>query len=148
MLTEIFYTFSKRECDWYYFLSTCGAYNPQSCLFSQICNICCVLGVFSSFLFPLFSLLCTHFHSFIYSLLTVCSSVDCDYKIPTGQRFELCISCEHSESGSGIHFINRNLHSGKLPGLNHCCLFLKKFLLFCYSLPCFHFFFFFYFSYS
>ncbi len=24
--------------------STCGSYNPQSCLFSQICNICCVLG--------------------------------------------------------------------------------------------------------
>ncbi|XP_050958765.1 modulator of macroautophagy TMEM150B [Labeo rohita] len=27
------------------FISTCGSYNPQSCLFSQICNICCVLAL-------------------------------------------------------------------------------------------------------
>lgn len=25
-------------------LSKCGTYNPQSCLFSQICNVCSVLG--------------------------------------------------------------------------------------------------------
>ncbi|XP_026065215.1 modulator of macroautophagy TMEM150B-like [Carassius auratus] len=27
------------------FISTCGSYNPQSCLFSQICNICSVLAM-------------------------------------------------------------------------------------------------------
>ncbi|XP_043091549.1 modulator of macroautophagy TMEM150B [Puntigrus tetrazona] len=27
------------------FISTCGSYNPQSCLFSQICNVCCVLAL-------------------------------------------------------------------------------------------------------
>ncbi|XP_072549996.1 modulator of macroautophagy TMEM150B [Salminus brasiliensis] len=27
------------------YISTCGAYNPQSCLFSQICNICSVLAL-------------------------------------------------------------------------------------------------------
>ncbi|TRY84783.1 hypothetical protein DNTS_025211 [Danionella cerebrum] len=27
------------------YISTCGAYTPQSCLFSQICNICCVLSL-------------------------------------------------------------------------------------------------------
>ncbi|KTG03496.1 hypothetical protein cypCar_00032939 [Cyprinus carpio] len=27
------------------FISTCGSYNPQSCLFSQICNICSVLAL-------------------------------------------------------------------------------------------------------
>ncbi|XP_051989143.1 modulator of macroautophagy TMEM150B-like [Xyrauchen texanus] len=27
------------------YISTCGSYNPQSCLFSQICNICCVLAL-------------------------------------------------------------------------------------------------------
>ncbi|XP_051742431.1 modulator of macroautophagy TMEM150B [Ctenopharyngodon idella] len=27
------------------YISTCGSYSPQSCLFSQICNICCVLAL-------------------------------------------------------------------------------------------------------
>uniref|UniRef100_A0A3B4E1B9 CWH43-like N-terminal domain-containing protein n=1 Tax=Pygocentrus nattereri TaxID=42514 RepID=A0A3B4E1B9_PYGNA len=27
------------------YISTCGSYNPQSCLFSQICNICSVLAL-------------------------------------------------------------------------------------------------------
>ncbi|XP_026994932.1 modulator of macroautophagy TMEM150B isoform X1 [Tachysurus fulvidraco] len=27
------------------YISTCGTYNPQSCLFSQICNICSVLAM-------------------------------------------------------------------------------------------------------
>ncbi|NP_001032458.2 modulator of macroautophagy TMEM150B isoform X1 [Danio rerio] len=27
------------------YISTCGAYTPQSCLFAQICNICCVLAL-------------------------------------------------------------------------------------------------------
>lgn len=27
------------------YISTCGSYNPQSCLFSQICNICCMLAL-------------------------------------------------------------------------------------------------------
>ncbi|KAF5893279.1 transmembrane protein, partial [Clarias magur] len=27
------------------YISTCGTYNPQSCLFSQICNICCMLAL-------------------------------------------------------------------------------------------------------
>ncbi|XP_060758616.1 modulator of macroautophagy TMEM150B [Neoarius graeffei] len=27
------------------YISTCGTYNPQSCLFSQICNICSVLAL-------------------------------------------------------------------------------------------------------
>uniref|UniRef100_A0A8B9HNE2 CWH43-like N-terminal domain-containing protein n=1 Tax=Astyanax mexicanus TaxID=7994 RepID=A0A8B9HNE2_ASTMX len=31
------------------YISTCGSYNPQSCLFSQICNICSVLGKFNMF---------------------------------------------------------------------------------------------------
>ncbi|XP_062841117.1 modulator of macroautophagy TMEM150B [Trichomycterus rosablanca] len=27
------------------YISTCGSYPPQSCIFSQICNICCVLAM-------------------------------------------------------------------------------------------------------
>ncbi|XP_057203039.1 modulator of macroautophagy TMEM150B [Triplophysa rosa] len=27
------------------YISVCGSYNPQSCLFAQICNICCVLAM-------------------------------------------------------------------------------------------------------
>ncbi|XP_051994428.1 modulator of macroautophagy TMEM150B-like [Xyrauchen texanus] len=27
------------------YISTCGSYNPQSCLFSQVCNICSVLAL-------------------------------------------------------------------------------------------------------
>ncbi|XP_046721559.1 modulator of macroautophagy TMEM150B isoform X2 [Silurus meridionalis] len=42
------------------YISTCGSYNPQSCLFSQICNICSVLGECFSLSFSL---------SFIYPLI-------------------------------------------------------------------------------
>ncbi|XP_066499191.1 modulator of macroautophagy TMEM150B [Hoplias malabaricus] len=33
--------------DGFPYISTCGSYNPQSCLFSQICNICSVLALWT-----------------------------------------------------------------------------------------------------
>ncbi|KAI4890900.1 hypothetical protein NFI96_011123 [Prochilodus magdalenae] len=53
-IVHFFYTFSSKvhtvnrfthKSTGIVFISTCGSYNPQSCLFSQICNICSVLAL-------------------------------------------------------------------------------------------------------